>query len=163
MPLVSAYPAAHPLTDGRQSDRALRVRRGVGVLLDEWGFAYAPEVPLPNRRRADIMALGRDGAIWIVEIKSSREDLLADSKWPDYREFCDRLFFATLADVPQALFPTDCGFIHTDGYGAEMLAEAPDHRLAAARRKAMTLRFARFAADKLATAERAANSGFQSS
>lgn len=154
MPLVSAYPNAHPLADGRQSDRAMIVRRGVGALLDDMGFAHVPELPLPNGRRADVMAIGRDGAIWIIEIKSSRADLLADHKWPDYRDFCDRFFFAALADVPQALFPADCGFICADPYGAELLAEAPAHPLAAARRKAVTLRFARFAAERLAMAER---------
>lgn len=152
MPLVSAF-ASSPLADGRQSARALAVRRGVQIMLTERGFAHVPEICLANGRRADLVALGGDGTIMIVEIKSSPQDMLADHKWPDYRAFCDRLYFATLPDVPQALFPDDCGFIRADAHGAEMLAPAPEHRLAPARRKAMTLRFARFAAERLVAAE----------
>ena len=155
MPLVSAL-SAHPLSDGRQSDRALAVRRGVQIMLTEMGFAHVPEMALANGRRADLVALGTDGSIMIVEIKSSPEDMLADRKWPDYRGFCDRLSFATLPDVPQALFPADCGFIRADAHGATCLVEPPEHRLAPARRKAMTLRFARFAAERLLAAEWAA-------
>lgn len=152
MPLVSAA-TAHPLSDGRQSGRALAVRRGVQIMLTEMGFAHVPEMTLASGRRADLVALGGDGTIMIIEIKSSPEDMLADRKWPDYRSFCDRLSFATLPDVPQALFPADCGFIRADGHGAACLVESPEHRLAPARRKAMTLRFARFAADRLLAAE----------
>ena len=152
MPLVSAH-AANPLSDGRQSGRALAVRRGVQLMLSERGFAHVPEMTLANGRRADLIALGREGSIVIVEIKSSREDLAADQKWPDYRDFCDQFYFATLPDVQQSLFPVECGFIRADNHGAEILTEAPEHRLVAARRKAITLRFARFAADRLTAAE----------
>ena len=152
MPLVTPY-VQNPLEDGRQSVRALNVRRGVQILLSELGLVHVPEMTLANGRRADLVALGGDGAIWIIEIKSSLEDLRADHKWPDYRQFCDRLFFATLADVAQAPFPPDCGFIVADGHGGAILREAPEHRLAPARRKAMTLRFARFAANRLLAAE----------
>lgn len=152
MPLVSAH-SINPLSDGRQSDRALAIRRGVQLLLRDHGFAIVPEMTLANGRRADLIALGGDGSIVIVEIKSSPEDFLADHKWPDYRDFCDRFYFATLPDVPQSLFPDACGFIRADGHGAAILVDAPEHRLAAARRKALTLRFARFAADRLTAAE----------
>ena len=63
------------------------------------------ELPLPSGRRADLVALGRDGEIWIVEIKSSTADLRADRKWMDYRMHCDRLFFATTVEVPREIFP----------------------------------------------------------
>ena len=72
------------------------------------------------------MALGGDGEIWIVEIKSSVEDFRSDRKWPDYRMHCDRLFFATCADVPLDIFPLDAGLILADGFGAELVREAPD-------------------------------------
>ncbi len=157
MPLVTTY-ASNPLDDGRQSMRAMRIRRGVQIMLGDEGIAAVAEMTLANGRRADLVGLSRDGTVTIVEIKSSPEDLRADHKWPDYREYCDRLFFATLPDVPQSLFPTDCGFIRADAHGAEMLVDAPEHRLAPARRKAMTLRFARFAADRLMAAEWAATS-----
>jgi hypothetical protein len=152
MPIIDLH-AKNPLEDGRQSVRALRIRRGVQLLLTELGAAHVPELTLASGRRADIIALFRDGSIWIVEIKSSVDDLKADNKWPDYRDYCDRLFFATLGDVPQAIFPEDCGFIRADEHGAALLGEAPEHRLAAARRKAVTLRIAQSAAQRLYAAE----------
>lgn len=138
-----------PPVDGRQSERALAVQRGVGRLLRARGFAVVAELPLATGRRADIVGLGPAGDLWIVEIKSSVEDFRADHKWPDYRLSCDRLFFATHADVPLDIFPEDAGMILADGYGAELLREAPEHRLAAATRKAMLVRFAQAAAHRL--------------
>lgn len=152
MPLVSAHPAT-PLDDGRQSARALAVRRGLQAMLSSMGMAHLPELTLSTGRRADLVALAGDGMIWIIEIKSSPEDLRADRKWADYRAYCDRLFFATLPDVPQAIFPQEAGFIHADAHGAMILADAPEHRLAPARRKAVTARFARAAAERLYRAE----------
>jgi hypothetical protein len=82
-------------------------------------------------------------------VKSSVEDFRVDQKWPFYRAHCDRLYFATTVRVPQEIFPVDCGLIIADAYGAEIIREAPEHRLAAATRKAVTLRFARLAAMRL--------------
>jgi hypothetical protein len=138
-----------PPADGRQSPHALSVARGVGRLVRARGFAVVAELPLATGRRADIVALGPGGDIWIVEIKSSVEDFRVDRKWPDYRLSCDRLFFATHADVPIDIFPEDAGLILADGYGAELLREAPEHRLAGATRKAMMIRFAQAAAHRL--------------
>jgi hypothetical protein len=107
------------------------------------------ELPLASGRRADLVALGGDGEIWIVEIKSSVEDFRVDHKWPDYRMHCDRLFFATAAHVPLEIFPGDAGLILADGYGAALVREAPEHRLHASTRKSMTLAFARAAALRL--------------
>lgn len=152
MPLIDLH-SKNPLEDGRQSARAMRIRRGVQLLLAEMGAAHLPELTLASGRRADISALFRDGSIWIVEIKSSIEDMKADSKWPDYRDYCDRLFFATLEDVPEEIFPPDCGFIRADTHGAALLRDAPEHRLAAARRKAVTLRIAQAASQRLYAAE----------
>ncbi|GAB4360304.1 MAG: MmcB family DNA repair protein [Oricola sp.] len=152
MPIVDLH-SRNPLEDGRQSARALRIRRGVQLLLSELGAAHVPELTLASGRRADLVALFRDGSIWIVEIKSSVEDMRADNKWPDYRAFCDRLFFATLEDVPESIFPQDCGFIRADAHGGALLREAPEHRLAGARRKAVTLRIAQSAAQRLYAAE----------
>src|SRR6201997_4287470 len=83
-----------PPTDGRQSETALAVARGTARLLRSLGFACISELALPSGRRADLVALNERGEIWIVEIKSSVEDLRADHKWEDYRTHCDRLFFA---------------------------------------------------------------------
>ncbi|MEW5421277.1 MmcB family DNA repair protein [Amorphus sp. 3PC139-8] len=135
--------------DGRQSERALTVRRGTGRLLRRLGFSILPEVGLASGRRADLVALDRKGEIWIVEIKSSPEDLRADTKWPAYRLHCDRLFFATLPEVASAPFPQEAGLILTDGFEAEIVREAPTHKLAGATRKAMTLAFAQLAAGRL--------------
>lgn len=118
-----------------------------------------PELGLASGRRADLVALGPTGEIWIVEIKSSIEDFRTDSKWPDYRQHCDRLFFATHAGVPADIFPQECGLIIADEWSGHFLREAPEHRLAAATRKAMMLRFARSAADRLLFAELAASAG----
>src|ERR1700712_3721679 len=87
-----------PRPDGRQSTTATEIATGVRRLLASYGYASVTEMTLASGRRADVLALGQDGCIWIVEIKSSVADFRADSKWPDYRAFCDRLFFA----VPRA-------------------------------------------------------------
>ena len=152
MPIVSPIPL-NPLADGRQSERALVIRRGVQRLLIEMGAAVLPELCLPTGRRADLVALTRTGDIWIIEIKSSIEDFRVDRKWPDYRLHCDRFFFATHPGVPADIFPDECGFILSDGYGAEVMREAPEHRIAAATRKALMLRIARAGAARLLAAE----------
>jgi len=138
-----------PPVDGRQSEHAAAVQRGVGRLLRAGGYAIVTELPLMTGRRADVVALGPDGEIWIVEIKSSVEDFRVDRKWPEYRISCDRLFFATHAAVPLDIFPDEAGLILADAYGAELIREAPEHRLAGASRKAMMVRFAQAAALRL--------------
>jgi hypothetical protein len=138
-----------PPVDGRQSPEASAVQRGVGRLLRAQGFAMVTELPLLTGRRADVVGLGASGEIWIVEIKSSIEDFRVDRKWPDYRLSCDRLFFATHAAVPIEIFPEEAGLILADSYGGEVFRHAPEHRLAAATRKAMMLRFAHAAALRL--------------
>jgi len=129
------------------------VRRGVQRLLTEMGAHVLPELSLSTGRRADLIALTRQGDIWIIEIKSSIEDFRVDRKWPDYRLHCDRFFFATHPGVPADIFPEECGFILSDGYGAEVMREAPEHRIAAATRKALMLRIARAGAARLLAAE----------
>ncbi|MCT7374428.1 MmcB family DNA repair protein [Chelativorans salis] len=152
MPIVSPVPV-NPLADGRQSERALVIRRGVQRLLAEMGSVVLPELSLATGRRADLVALTAKGDIWVIEIKSSIEDFRVDRKWPDYRLHSDRFFFASHPAVPTEIFPDDCGFILSDGYGAEILREAPEHRLAPATRKALLLRFARTCAARLTAAE----------
>ncbi|GIK79905.1 MAG: MmcB family DNA repair protein [Pseudorhodoplanes sp.] len=137
------------VVDGRQSETALAVARGTMRLLRSLGRCCVSELPLPSGRRADLVALDGGGEIWIVEIKSSIADFRADQKWPDYRLHCDRLFFATTLDVPLAIFPADAGLIVADGFGAQVVCDAPEHRLAAATRKSMMLRVAQCAALRL--------------
>ncbi len=135
--------------DGRQSPTALKVARGTTRMLHALGLVTVGELSLASGRRADLVALGGGGDFWIVEIKSSVEDLRADCKWPEYRAHCDRLFFATTPEVPQEIFPPDAGLIVADGFGAMIVCEAPEHRLAGATRRSMMLRFARAAAWRL--------------
>lgn len=144
--LASFLAVEATVVDGRQSERARLVQRGLGRLLVGLGFSVVYELPLASGRRADAAALSPAGDVWIVEIKSSVEDFRSDRKWADYRQHCDRLFFATHEGVPAEIFPEDAGLILADGFGAAVLREAPEHRLAAATRKAVLLRFAHAAA-----------------
>jgi len=135
--------------DGRQSETALAIARGTSRLLHAQGFCVVSELPLPSGRRADLVALDAGAEIWIVEIKSSVADFRADQKWQDYRLHCDRLFFATCMEVSCEIFPPDTGLIVADAFGAQVMCEAPEHRLPAATRKSMMLAFARAAALRL--------------
>ena len=135
--------------DLRQSPTALAVARGTQRLLASLGLSCVTELSLPSGRRADLVALGGNGEIWIVEIKSSVADFRADQKWQDYRFHCDRLFFATTVEVPCEIFPPDTGLIVADAFGAHIVCEAPEHRLHASTRKSMMMLFARAAARRL--------------
>jgi hypothetical protein len=129
--------------------RTIAIRREAARLCRQMAWAPVHEMPLPNGRRADILALCPDGRFIIVEVKSGAPDFLADNKWPEYREFCDALYFAVDADFPRALLPADVGLIVTAEREAEMLREAPAHPLASARRRALLHRFATLAACRL--------------
>lgn len=135
--------------DGRQSDTALMVQRGVARLMRASGFAVLPEFTLASGRRADIIGLGDGGEIWIVEIKSSPGDFRTDLKWPDYRDYCDRLFFAIPTSMDPEMMPSDAGLMVADSWGADILRQSEAASLHAARRKAVTLAFARAAALRL--------------
>jgi hypothetical protein len=129
-------------------ERTLDIVRGTCRLLLDLGASPILEWTLANGRRADIAAIDAAGDILIVEVKSCREDYEADAKWRDYLEFADRFFFAVDADFPRELLPQEAGLILADRYGAAVLREAPREGLAAARRKAALLRFARHAAER---------------
>lgn len=138
-----------PPPDRRQSDTALAVARGTSRLLRSLGFSCVSEMSLPSGRRADLVAMNARGEIWIVEIKSSVEDLRADQKWHAYRAHCDRLFFAFTGEMSCDLFPSDTGLIVADAYGACLHCEAPEHRLPAATRKTMIVAFGLLAARRI--------------
>lgn len=133
----------------RDDARARAILRGAQRLLRTLAFESLSEVCLGNGRRADILAIGRDGETWIIEIKSSIADLRADKKWPEYRDYCDALMFAVAPDFPVAELPDETGLILADAYGGELVRHAPRHPLTAARRKALMLAFARCAAARL--------------
>ena len=139
----------HLPVDGRQSEMALRIARGTRRLWRAIGCSTVTELVLLDGRRADIVALGADGSIHIVEIKSSPADFRADGKWQDYRAHCDRLYFAISDTIAPETMPEDAGLIVADAYGAAIVWEAPEHRLAPATRRAVLLRFAHAAAGRL--------------
>jgi hypothetical protein len=130
-----------------------RLARGVARGFAQLGWTSLLEFRLRSGRRVDVIALAPDGTITVVEVKSSTADYRSDRKWQDYLAFCDRFFFAVPAEFPQHLLPGDCGLIVADPYGAEVLREAPVEKLPPARRKAMTLKFARTAAQRLISLE----------
>lgn len=140
------------IVDLRQSVTALRVQRGVMRLLREtYDMCCYAEVQLANGRRADVLSLGPKGEIWIIEIKSSLTDYQVDRKWPDYKDFCDRFYFAKPPELDPDIFPVSEGLFVADGHGGAMLREAPHEPLASARRKAMLLKLARLGADRIHT------------
>jgi hypothetical protein len=132
------------------AERTLIVCRAATRFCAQRGWSPVHEMPLPNGRRADILALLPDGGFAVVEVKSCARDFLSDAKWPEYREYCDRLYFAVDLDFPQELLPEDAGLLVTEGMESALLREAPDHLLAPARRRALLLRYARVAAGRLA-------------
>ena len=123
--------------------------RGTCRAFEQLGYASLVEFPLANRRRADILALGRTGEILIIEIKSSVADFRADRKWAFYREFADRFYFAVPSEFPSLLIPEECGLIVADAFGAAVLRHGVLTPLVPARRRALTLRFALAAASRL--------------
>ena len=145
---MAAPPLETPL-DGRQSEAALAICRGVRRLLRARGFATVTELPLTSGRRADVVGFNGDGALVIVEIKSSVADFRADHKWRDYFAHCDRLYFAVDADMPPEIMPEEAGLIVADSYGGEILREPPARVIPPAARRAVLLRFALAAADRL--------------
>jgi hypothetical protein len=130
---------------------AAEIVRGVARALTAADQAIVTEVPLANGRRADLVGLDRSGTITVVEVKASRADFVADRKWQDYLDYCDRFHFAVAAGFPLELLPPDEGLILADRFGGEILRAARIRCLSAPRRKAMLIRIARAAAGRLQT------------
>ena len=124
------------------------VTRGAARLFLALGYAPLLEVGLPNGRRADIMALGPRGEIAVAEVKSGLEDFRTDRKWGEYLPYCDAFYFAVAPEFPREILPEEPGLIVADGFDGAVLREAPAIPLAGARRKALTLAFARLAAGR---------------
>ena len=130
------------------------VARGVTRLFCRQDLFAICEVPLPNGRRADMMAIDSKGQLTIVEIKVSRADLVGDAKWQDYLEYCDRFYWAVPSELAVILdqdrfLPGQAGLLVADRYDAAVWRDAAHRPLAPARRKAELLRFARRAARRL--------------
>jgi hypothetical protein len=127
-------------------DTTLAVTRGAGRLVRDMGFAPLLEVCLPNGRRADVMGVGPKGEIIIVEVKSGIADYRVDQKWHEYGPYCDAFYFAVAPEFPQDILPDEPGLIVADGFGGAVVREAVSTPLAPARRKTLTIGFARLAA-----------------
>ena len=136
--------------DSSFPERARAIRRGAGLLCARLAWAAVHELPLPNGRRADILALRPDGGFACIEVKSGARDFMVDRKWPEYRKYCDALLFAVDAEFPLELLPPDVGLIVAAGGEAELIRAAPAHPLPPARRRALLHRFATIAASRLA-------------
>src|SRR5947209_524968 len=133
---------------------ATEVARGVTRLFCRQDLFAVCEMPLPNGRRADLMAIDGRGALTIVEIKVAKADLLGDGKWLDYLDYCDRFFWAVPPHLvailnEQRYLPDAAGLIVADRYDAVIARDAAHRPLAPARRKAELLHFARRAARRL--------------
>jgi len=138
------------------------IRRGILGLCRTMRWACVNEFSLPAAgRRADIMALAPDGMLHCIEIKSGPRDFLTDRKWPEYRAWCDRLYFAVDQSFPRALIPDDVGLfiVHLPESPSTilpecaMIRESPLARLAAARRKTLMQLFGQTAALRLMALE----------
>jgi hypothetical protein len=146
---TNPYTAVQTAEKARDYERARAILRGTQRLLRSLDFESVSEVTLANGRRADVLAIRRNGEIWIVEIKSSIADFRADQKWTEYRDYCDALLFAVAPDFPSDILPADTGLILADAYAGELVRLALQHPLTAARRKALTLSLARTASMRL--------------
>ncbi|MAL79244.1 MAG: hypothetical protein CMN55_09055 [Sneathiella sp.] len=136
-----------------RADKAVRLAQGVQKLLLDLGYDSLTEVKLRIRRRVDVMGIDEKGRIIIVEVKSGPADYRVDEKWREYLDFCDEFYFAVDADFPQGLIPPENGLIVADSFGGVILRPSSDFNLNAARRRNVTLRFARIAARRLFDAE----------
>ena len=134
---------------------AAEVARGVTRLLCRQDLFAICEMPLPNGRRADLMAIDGKGGLAIVEIKVAKADLVGDCKWTDYLDYCDRFYWAVPPHLAAILeeeryLPSEAGLIVADRYDAAIIRDAVHRPLPPARRKSEMLRFARRAARRLA-------------
>ena len=130
-------------------ENAADVARGVSRLLIQEGFSPILEFTLANGRRLDVAALGGDGTMVGVEIKVALADLRGDQKWPEYLEFCELFYFAIPPNFPDEYVPSGTGLIVADRYGGAIVRPSPRTVLHPSRRKAVTLSFARVAAERL--------------
>ncbi len=137
---------AHPM-----SATAADVARGTSRLLMQEGFSPILEFTLANGRRLDVAALGPGGTMLGVEIKVSVADLKGDLKWPEYLEFCELFYFGIPPDFPDEHVPTGTGLIVADRYGGAIVRPSPRTVLHASRRRAVTLSFAKIAAERLSS------------
>ncbi len=132
-----------------ESRLSVQLARGVTRAMTQLGCVCLSEFTLKSARRVDVIALDRKGLFTIVEIKTSVADFRSDGKWQEYLPFCDHYYFAVPEDFPLEILPPDHGLMIADAYTAAIVREATPGSMNAARRKALTLRFARKAGSRL--------------
>ena len=139
---MATQPESLCFTD--ESPIAIEVARGVTRLFCRQDLFAVCEMPLPNGRRADLMAIDGKGCFTIVEIKVAKADLLGDGKWTDYLDYCDRFFWAVPPHLARILeeeryLSREAGLIVADRYDAAVVREAAHRPLAPARAGARPL------------------------
>jgi len=127
------------------------VTRGTCRWMEDTGFIALTEFKLGNGRRADVVGLNPDGTLIMVEVKSTPEDFRGDAKWLEYVPYCDAFSFAVPPDFPWQILPADCGVLIADAHSAAVVRHAKHHPLHGTRRRALTLRFALAAGQRLST------------
>lgn len=140
-------------TAAAQTDRVERagvpLARGAARLLESMAYAPLTEFSLATGRRVDVFGVAKDGGLIAVEVKSSREDFLSDTKWTEYLDYCDQFYFAVPEGFPDELLPAEHGMMRVDAYGGVVLRPSAALPVKPARRKAMLARFGRTAAQRL--------------
>jgi hypothetical protein len=156
LPVESGDTATTPLAPAADPDLSRpqvtqRLVRGVLRFFRAREYAALPEFDLANGRRADVLAIGRNGNISIIEVKSSPEDFRSDHKWHHYLDFCDWFGFAVQPQFPRGLLPSEAGVLVADSHGAVIVRPPADRSpLSPGRRKSLMLTFIHAAANRLA-------------
>lgn len=132
----------------KRPDKTQIITQGAQRALYDLGFAAILEFTLKIGRRADLCGINDKGEIIILEVKSSLEDFKCDNKWHEYQDYCDIFYFAVAGDFPIHLIPDDIGYFICDAFGGQIIRPSIKTPLSAPRRKAVTLQFARQAANK---------------
>ena len=140
---------ALPCPDANAPAPGQRLARGVARHLRARGFAPLLEYVPARGLRVDVMALGPRGEVWVVECKSGLPDYRADHKWQGYLGWCDRFFWAVDTAFPAEILPEETGLIRADPFGAEIVRQGTERKLAPARRRVLVQAFARQAALRL--------------
>lgn len=128
-----------------------RITAAIARMFIERGDACLREFTVKSGRRVDVIALAKGGEITVVEVKSSRQDFISDSKWHEYLEWADKFYFAVDDGFDRDLLPgpETCGIIITDGFDCFEAQPAPVTKLKAARRAHLARRLARVAMRRL--------------
>ena len=134
-----------------RDNTARLLARGVARLFKHLGFDSLTELVLNTGRRVDVIGINSKGKIAIAEIKVSTADFRTDQKWPEYVDFCDQFYFAVPPAFPAEILPEKSGLILADAYSGDIIRPSTINSkpLHASRRRELTLRFARVAANRL--------------